>query len=74
MNPNNENQEIKMGVIYTYTNKHNYTTRIIITRISDKSVFYKYADHNTARYEFRMSRNSFSKYSIHLKPQRDENI
>lgn len=51
---NNEN------LIFSHTNKSNYTITIIVTRITDKSVFYR--DYPRGKMEFRMSKKSFEQY------------
>ena len=54
----------QIGVIYSYTNKYNYTTTIKVSRITDKSIFY-YALLDSKAWsniEFRISHNSFKYY------------
>lgn len=51
---------------YQFTNKHNYTTRIYVLEITNKSVYYTWADETgkpTTDARFRMSRNSFNHYT-----------
>lgn len=39
IHPTTENMNIVVGGIYAFTNKHNYTTTIKVTRVTDKSIF-----------------------------------
>ena len=51
---------------YKYTNKKGYTTYIYVYEITDKSVFYTWADecgNPKSDYKFRMSLNSFKDYT-----------
>jgi len=65
MNMKTKTKTMKNNLIFYYTNKNNYTTRIQVVRITDKSVFYKSFD-NTGKlstYTFRMSKKSFEIYN-----------
>ncbi len=64
-----KNEQIIINGIYSYTNKHNYTTTIKVSRFNDKSIFV-YAlldDGNFSDTESRMSLIHFASYSIQSK-------
>jgi len=51
----------------TYTNKYGITTKIYVYEVTEKSVYYIWADENgnpTSDSKFRMSLTSFSKYTL----------
>jgi len=51
----------------TYTNKYGVTTKIYVYEITEKSVYYIWADENgqpASDSKFRMSLTSFSKYTL----------
>lgn len=49
------------NLVFSYTNKSGYTSTIYVTRITEKSVFYR--NYPAGRLEMRMSKRSFSIYS-----------
>jgi len=53
---------IKIGGVYSFTNDKNYTTKIRVVRVNDKSVFYTRIDNDT--YILRMSLNSFKDFVL----------
>ncbi len=57
---------IKIGGIYTFTNKHGYTTEIKVVRVSEKSIYayHKLQDGNFSNYEFREGVTEFLKYTL----------
>jgi hypothetical protein len=50
---------------FKYTNEKGFVTRITITRITAKSVFFKYTN-GVGNTEFRMSKKSFAVYRSDL--------
>jgi len=55
---------IKIGGVYSYTNKNNYTTRIIVLAVNNKSVFYRWANDEFLSMNARMSLNSFKDFTL----------
>lgn len=54
--------QFQVNDILSFTNKFNYTTTLIITRITEKSVFVMWYNNGKPFHEHRMSFNSLKDY------------
>jgi hypothetical protein len=57
------NTKPEINRVYHYTNDVGYTHAVVVVRFNDKSVWLKWAG-MSSDYVFRISLNSFSKYSF----------
>lgn len=64
--PTTENLNVKTGSIYSFTNIHNYTTTLKVSRVTEKSifVFHLLSDGNWATRESREGVTNFKKYTL----------